>query len=138
MRAWIALLFVAACATTPPPPPERLAGCWISRSNDGGATTMRWLEDPARPGMLTGVKNWYGSGGAGAVERYVLEPRESGFALCLLGDNAQCWEVAMGEGGSLEGGRAFIDAYRSQRLRISIVGDGPTRVVFQGVRDGCD
>jgi hypothetical protein len=45
--------------------------------------------------------------------------------------------VARGEGGSLEGGRAFIDTH-GERLRIAVVGDGPERVIFQGRRDGCD
>jgi hypothetical protein len=45
--------------------------------------------------------------------------------------------VAQGESGSLEGGRAFIDAF-SDRLRISVVGDGDERTIFQGRRDGCD
>jgi hypothetical protein len=132
----IALVLVAACATTPPPPPERVEGCWIYRAEDGSAVTMRWLPDRTRPGVLIGSKHAYGAGGGD--ERYTLEPRNAGWALCSL-DTAEtrCWEVAMGEGGSLEGGRAFIDAY-GQRLRISIAGDGPNRVIFQGARDGCD
>lgn len=134
MRALVALVLVAACATTPEPPPERLAGCWIARDDRGGATVMRWLPDPERAGALAGEK----SSMSGAVERYRLEPRGAGWALCeLTADGERCWQVAQGEEGSLEGGRAFIDTH-GESLRITVLGDGAERTVFQGQRDGCD
>ena len=55
MKRLLACLALTACATVPAPPPERVAGCWINRSNLD-ATTMRWLPDPQRPGALTGDK----------------------------------------------------------------------------------
>jgi hypothetical protein len=53
------------------------------------------------------------------------------------GAATKCWIVARGAGGSLEGGRVFIDTH-GERLRITVAGDGPERVIFQGNRDGCD
>lgn len=141
MRAAAAsLLFVAACATTASdrPPAEQLRGCWINR--DVGVTTMRWLPDSARPDVLAGVRHVYRQTGAPQVTRYTLEPSEEGASVCEL-DAARaatkCWIVARGAGGSLEGGRVFIDTH-GERLRIAVVGDGPERVIFLGRRDGCD
>ncbi len=138
MRAFLALLFTAACATTfGGQPGDRVAGCWIERDGSGGATTMRWLPDPQRPGALRGDKLVYASGGA-QNEQYRLEPNGEAWTFCQIeAAGERCWQVAEGEEGSLEGGRAFIDAHRED-LRITIVGDGADRVVFQGARDGCD
>jgi hypothetical protein len=52
------------------------------------------------------------------------------------GAAARCWDVAQGEHGSLDGGRAFIDAFGNE-LRIAIDGDGPERVIFEGRRQNC-
>lgn len=139
MKRLLALLMLGACATTPTATPlERVAGCWINRTNFD-ATTMRWLPDRARPGAYIGDRLHYRANGP-ARKRYSLEPSAEGYALCEI-DSAntatQCWQVAQGEGGSLEGGRAFIDAY-GDRLRITVVGDGADRTIFQGRRDGCD
>jgi hypothetical protein len=138
MRTLLALLFIAGCATTPgPSPADRVAGCWISR-DEAGATTMRWFADTDRPGALRGDKLTYVSGAAGQAERYSLAPRGGGWALCAMESAGErCWQVAEGQEGSLEGGRAFIDAHHDD-LRISIMGDGAERVVFDGARDGCD
>ncbi|MEZ5960820.1 MAG: hypothetical protein R3C30_10415 [Hyphomonadaceae bacterium] len=139
-RAAASLLFVAACATTASnlSPPEQLRGCWINR--DVGATTMRWLPDRERPDVLAGSRLVYRQAGAPVSTRFTLEPSEQGHSVCELGaDGAatRCWRVARGEGGSLEGGRVFIDSH-GERLRITVVGDGPERTIFQGRRDGCD
>lgn len=140
MKRLALCLLLAACATTGsgPPPPERVAGCWINR--DVGATTMRWLPDRERPGVMAGAKLVYRQTGSPVSTRYSLEPSEAGWSLCELdaaSAAARCWQVAQGEGGSLEGGRAFIDTY-SDRLRITVIGDGPDQTIFQGRRDGCD
>ncbi len=139
-RAAASLLFVAACATGPSDrtPEEQLRGCWINR--DVGASTMRWLPDRTRPEVLAGSRLVYRQVGAPISTRFTLEPSAEGHSLCELGaDGAaiRCWRVARGEGGSLEGGRVFIDLH-GERLRIAVVGDGPERVIFQGRRDGCD
>ncbi len=139
-RAAASLLFLAACATTSAgvSPVEQVRGCWINR--DVGATTMRWLPDRNRPDVLAGSRLVYRQSGAPVSTRFTLEPSEEGHSLCELGaDGAatQCWRVARGEGGSLEGGRVFIDSH-GDGLRIAVVGDGPERVIFQGRRDGCD
>lgn len=139
-RVVASLLFVAACASAPSTvsPPEQVRGCWINR--DVGATTMRWLPDRNRPDVLAGSKLVYRQSGSPVSTRYTLEPSEQGHSLCELGaDGAatQCWRVARGEGGSLEGGLVFIDSH-AERLRIAVVGDGPERIIFQGRRDGCD
>lgn len=93
-----------------------------------------------------GLTCWRGHGwcianpGPPVATRYTLEPSDEGHSICELGaDGAatKCWRVARGEGGSLEGGRVFIDAH-GERLRIAVVGDGPEQVIFQGNRDGCD
>lgn len=141
MKRLLACLALAACATTQaPPPPERVAGCWIARNGTVSTTTMRWLPDRERPGVLLGDRLEYRASGEPIPTRYLLEPSDAGHALCAL-DSANhataCWVVAQGQDGSLEGGRAFIDAY-ADRLRISIVGDGAERTIFQGRRDGCD
>lgn len=135
MRAFAAALCVAACATLPPPN-ERVAGCWIAR-DDFGATTMRWLPDRERPGVLAGDWLRYQRNGAATARSYTLAQEGEGWRLCLTGANAQCWDVAQGEGGSLEGGRAFIDAGRD-RLRIAVHSGGREDVIFSGRRDGCD
>jgi hypothetical protein len=139
MRAVAACLFLAACATAsaPRPPPERLAGCWINR--DSGVITMRWTPDSSRPGTLTGSRLHYGASSP-VRTRYSLEQSAAGWSFCELdssGAASRCWLVAEGEGGSLEGGRVFIDAY-GERLHIAVVGDGPDQVIFHGRRDGCD
>jgi len=140
MRAVVACLLLAACATSASSrtPAERLAGCWINR--DASAVTMRWLPHRERPGVLAGSRIVYGQVGVTSSTRYTLEPSDQGSSLCELGaDGAatRCWVVAEGEGGSLEGGVAFIDAH-ADRLRITIIGDGPDRTIFHGRRDGCD
>jgi len=139
MRALFALLLTAACATTlAGEPGERVAGCWIARDASGGATTMRWLPDQQRPGALRGDKLVYAAGGATQNETYRLEPNAAGWTLCQIeAAGERCWQVAHGDEGSLEGGRAFIDEHE-ERLRITVVGDGQDRVIFQGARDGCD
>lgn len=139
-RAAASLLLVAACATAPSDatPPEQLRGCWINR--DVGVTTMRWLPDRERPEVLAGSRLAYRQTGAPVATRYTLEPSEQGHSICEIGDEGaatRCWRVARGEGGSLEGGRVFIDTH-GERLRITVAGDGPERVIFQGRRDGCD
>jgi|GEM_PF-2380352 len=139
-RAVAACLVLSACATVAEvrPPAERVAGCWINR--DAGAVTMRWLPDRERPGVLNGARLVYGQTGVTRSTRYTLEPSEAGASLCELGPDGaatRCWPVAEGEGGSLEGGRAFLDAY-GDRLRITVIGDGPDQTIFHGRRDGCD
>jgi hypothetical protein len=136
---YLALLLLAGCATIGgETPASRVAGCWIQRDASGGAATMRWLADAQRPGALAGDKLVYAADGGTQSERYRLEPRRDTWALCQIEEAGErCWQVAQGEEGSLEGGRAFIDAHR-ESLRISIVGDGADRVVFEGARDGCD
>lgn len=140
-RAWLpaAALLLAACATTVAdrPPPERVAGCWINR--DAGASTMRWLPDRSRPEALAGSLVVYGQTGVASNRRFSLEPSGDGWSLCELdaGAATRCWQVAQGQGGSLEGGRVFIDAH-GDRLRIAVIGDGPEQVIFHGRRDGCD
>jgi len=134
------LLIVAACASTPSQrtPAEQLRGCWINR--DAGATTMRWLPDRTRPEVLSGVRHVYRQSGAPAVTRFTLEPSDEGSSMCELdaaGAATKCWMVARGQGGSLEGGRVFIDT-QGERLRITLIGDGPERTIFHGQRDGCD
>jgi hypothetical protein len=131
-----ALLVVAGCATAPPP--ERLAGCWSSE-NAGATRAMRWLPDPQRPDVLVGELVTRAGDGETQNVRYTLEPREARWVLCAHEENAapRCREVAQGTQGSLEGGRAFIDRF-GENLRISIIGDGPERVLFRGRRAGCD
>ena len=139
MRALFALLLTAACATTlAGQPTDRVAGCWIARDGSGGATTMRWLPDPQRSGSLRGDKLVYASGGATQNETYRLDPNGEAWTLCQIETGGErCWQVAQGQEGSLEGGRAFIDTH-AEDLRITVVGDGQDRVIFQGARDGCD
>lgn len=140
MRIVAASLLLAACATGPArTPPERVAGCWINR--DLSVATMRWLPDPAASSALRGVRHEFDQAQAPTITRYSLEPSGDGYALCELdaeGEAAtRCWQVAQGEGGSLEGGRAFIDAH-GDRLRITVLGAGAELLIFQGRRDGCD
>jgi hypothetical protein len=139
MRVLFALLLTAACATTlAGQPGERVAGCWIQRDGSGGATTMRWLPDAARPGSLRGDRLVYSGAGATQNETYRLEPNGETWTLCQIeAAGERCWQVAMDDEGSLEGGRAFIDTH-AEDLRITVVGDGQDRVIFQGARDGCD
>jgi hypothetical protein len=126
-------LALAACATAAPPP-ERVAGCWIDR--DAGVT-MRWFADDAAPSALVGDWLRYQDDGVPVSMSFRLEPSDTGWRLCSTTGDATCWRVAQGEGGSLEGGRAFIDG-DGARLRIAILGDGDERVIFDGRRDGCD
>jgi hypothetical protein len=133
----VTLLLLAACATAPAPPADRVAGCWI---DDARMTTMRWLPDRERTGVLVGEWAAIGPGADASHKRYELQSLTPTPRLCELSathEADRCWVVAEGQGGSLEGGRAFVDAYRD-RVRISVVGDGPERVIFHGRRDGCD
>ena len=101
---------------------------------------MRWLPDRNRPEILAGSRLVYRQAGAPTATRFTLEASAEGHSLCELGPDGaatKCWRVARGEGGSLEGGRVFIDSH-GERLRIAVVGDGPERIIFQGRRDGCD
>lgn len=136
MRALVLCLALSACATveTPAPPNERVAGCWINR--DAGAVTMRWLPDRGGSGALVGSKVAYGVAG-NRLERYTLAQSAEGWRLCQTAPEQACWAVAEGDMGSLEGGRAFIDA-TGESLRIAVIGAGAERVIFQGRRDGCD
>ena len=136
MRAIAALLLLSACATTQAPPAERLRGCWIERSNVGGAVTMRWLPDAS--GELRGDLLRYSTSGASGRERYVLRNRDGADVLCQIGETETCWAVAQGAGGSLEGGRAFIDLFGGDRFSISVIDESGQRLIFQGNRDGCD
>jgi hypothetical protein len=140
VRALIACVLLAACATSPPdPPPERVAGCWIARG-DPETTTFRWLRDQGT-GRMQGVAMIYGTGAPRQGGRYVVEAQGQAWQLCALdtdgpGSNT-CWRVAESGGGSLEGGRAFIDQH-SERLRISVITNEGERLIFDGRRDGCD
>lgn len=138
MRALLATCLLGACATASTlSPPERLLGCWIDR--DAGAATMRWFVDQG--GGLRGVHLVHKHASEPERTLFSLETRGAGHAFCQLDAEGraatQCWQVAEGEGGSLEGGRAFIDRY-GDRLRIAVVSGGPERVVFFGRQDGCD
>jgi hypothetical protein len=141
MRALVAAVLVASCATAAiSPPPERLAGCWIDRKADNTAITMRWLPQSSETAVLRGERLTYGPTGVISDRAsYELSPEGAGWKLCVVSDpNApRCYQVAEGESGSLEGGRAFVDAH-GDRLRISIFADSVERITFQGVRDGCD
>jgi hypothetical protein len=137
MRALVACVLLAACATgSTLTPAQRLAGCWINR--DAGASRMRWSETPDSGGSYAGSKTTFGIAGTNSTEHYTLSSAESGWRLCRTdaADAGHCWAVAQGEGGSLTGGRAFIDG-SSDNLRIAVIGDGPERVVFQGHREAC-
>ena len=99
---------------------------------------MRWLTDQEVIGGLRGERLTYTAAGAGDQGSYTLRPEGDSWTLCQIVDPApRCFQVAEGESGSLEGGRAFIDAAHD-RLRISIFNDGVERIIFQGQRDGCD
>ena len=138
MRSLALCLMLAACATSPPPSPgARVAGCWIARG-EILTTALRWRADLEQPGRLRGELTQTGSGANGA--RYALAPRGQSWAFCQLdaaGAEGACWQVAEGRGGSLEGGRAFIDAHRD-RLRIAVVSAEGERLIFDGQRDGCE
>jgi hypothetical protein len=140
MRALLALVVLASCASAGDgrTPADRVAGCWINR--DVGVTTMRWLPDRTHEGVLIGSKLVYGQTGTNRATRYSLSQGDAAWGLCELdasGASRACWQVAQGQGGSLEGGRAFIDA-SGEALRIAVIGAGPEQVIFQGRRDGCD
>lgn len=134
MRVLLLTGLVAACATgAGVPPPERVLGCWASSD---GATRMNWAApNPENPSSLRG--SWSGGG----VQRsFTLERSGAGYSFCEIesGDSAsgRCFEVARGRQGALENGRAFIDQ-AGGRLRLSIAGDGPERVIFVGRRSAC-
>jgi hypothetical protein len=135
MRTILACLALAACVTIPAPSPaERVAGCWLSPTPS--AVAMRWAPDPVQPEFMIGVRT--GARG-GTPSRFRLAPGAQGAEFCELsasGEPAQCWAVAEGESGSLEGGRAFIDRH-GERLTIEILGATPNRLIFQGHRRGC-
>lgn len=139
MRAVAACLMVAACATASSPPPQRVAGCWIGASSEASTVTMRWLHDAERPGVLVGhLLEYDGESGQPRSQRFTLEPAADGWRMCAHWQpEPLCRRVAEGEGGTLEGGRVFIDAH-DERLRISMATGGLEEVIFEGRRDGCD
>ena len=79
---------------------------------------------------LRGEALTYGIAGPMHPRRYGLEPRGEGWAFCDRDAN-NCWEVAQGQSGPLEGGRAFIDAHRDH-LRIAIIRPESEDVIFEG------
>lgn len=98
---------------------------------------MSWAPAPEQAGVMLGVRS---DPGGGAPTRFRLAPEERGVDLCELGSDgapSRCWAVAEGEGGSLEGGRVFIDRHRD-RLTIEILGGGANRLVFQGHQRRCN
>jgi len=130
----LAAALVAGCATVDPSP-ESVIGCWVQRGPRDAAVTMRWLPDTRSPGSLRGD---YLSSPNGERRLYSLTPDDAGrWTFCHTGEIQNCWRVARGSGGSLEGGRAFIDLYR-EGLRIAIIDGQTERIIFQGTRDGCD
>jgi hypothetical protein len=133
MRALIACALLAGCITAAAPltPPQQLYGCW----SNGGGGSMRWSPDATHIDVWRGVRTMIDSVGV-HTDRYSLEPEGEGWRFCSVGDNGRCWSVARGAGGSLEGGRAFIDG-EGEGLQITIVGDGPQRAIFQGHRSTC-
>jgi len=138
-RPLILALLLTACATaSAASPSERVRGCWIDR-NGALTTTMRWLPDRERPGVLSGDLLQYTSEFIVQGMAHTLEQREGGWSLCRLATGAAptCWRVAEGLSGSLEGGRAFIDAH-GEGLRISVMNGAEEDVIFEGRRDGCD
>ena len=139
MRVLIACVLLAACVTgSGASPPQRVVGCWANRETRA-TTTMRWVEDAQRPGTFLGTKNNYGAAAGSPAERYTLEQQTDGWRICQQPEqsgDARCWGVAQGERGSLEGGRVFIDG-SGDALRITLMGDGPERTIFQGRREGC-
>lgn len=138
MRALVACVLLAACATgSAATPAQRLAGCWINR--DAGAARMRWSVAPGADGAYLGSKTTFGIAGVNTTERFTLQSADGGWRLCRVAGGVEgehCWGVAQGEGGSLTGGRAFIDA-AGDYLRIAVIGEGPERVIFQGRREAC-
>lgn len=135
----VSVLMLAACATQVSRPPERIAGCWIERSAVSlGVSTMRWFPDPNHPEVLIGDYLSYPVVGPPQPRIYTLTRGEP-WRFCHVGRTGgdQCWDVAQGDSGSLEGGRAFIDLH-NERLRIAILDGRIERVIFQGARDGCD
>lgn len=139
MRAAFIAIFLAACATTPPTIESLardVAGCWINRAS-GQVSRMNWQADTS--GGLAGELVEYAEGAAVSTRtRYTLSPAQNGWRLCDVDVAGQpCWQVAQGNTGSLEGGRAFIDRF-GDRLRIGVVAaDGAERNIFEGLRAGC-
>jgi hypothetical protein len=118
-------MLLAGCITAAPPraPPDELAGCWVNRHS---GAVMRWTPDASRANVLQGLVR---------DQAYSVEPDGEGWKLCRASDN-RCWAVARGNGGSLEGGRVFIDA-DGPGVRITVVGDGPARLLFEGRHSAC-
>lgn len=137
MRALVLAFLLAGCLTSTNArldPGQRVAGCWLGRTPDGVAT-MRWSADASVAGQLNGERTLSSSNAAPV--RYTLGPRDQGWQFCQIGEGGQCWAVAQGQSGTLEGGRAFIDRYRL-RLRIGIVDpEGRERQVFDGMNQRC-
>lgn len=135
MRMTFACLALAACAIAPAPTPAaRLVGCWVAQRPI--TLVMDWAPDPAQPEVMIGVRS---DPARGESTRFSLAPSDQGPVFCELGPsdaNQRCWGVAEGEGGSLEGGRAFIDRH-GERLTIEILGASPSLIVFQGHSRRC-
>lgn len=142
MKKLLACLALAACATSSQTSPaERVAGCWIARGEEI-ATTLRWSPDPAAPAAMVGVVSTVTNTRLDSATYRLAPSTQAGrvraaWSLCRTDSAGACWQVAEGGEGSLEGGRAFIDAHRD-RLRISVVTHEGERLIFDGERDGCD
>jgi hypothetical protein len=133
MRIVAITLLLAACATSALSPAERLSGCWSDRAR---GVSMRWTPDATHPEVSNGVLI-----ASERLSRFVITPSDEDVVLCELepdlSASRQCWTVAVGEGGSLEGGRAFVDRH-GERLSVEVLGDGPRRELFRGRRVTCD
>jgi hypothetical protein len=133
MRVVCASLLLAGCVTASAlNPGERVIGCW--RNNDA-AVAMTWGPDAA--GGFIGVVSPDGEAGP---RRYNLRDSAEAWTLCERDaagvTDAQCWPVAQGQGGSLQGGRAFIDR-QGERLHIAVADGQSQRIIFAGRRAPC-
>lgn len=97
---------------------------------------MRWLRDSQRPGALNGDMLVYAPSGATQSARYRLEPRGGSWALCETAAE-RCWQVGQRSEAARGAAHALIET-QPEFLRISVVGEGANRIVFEGARDGCD
>lgn len=140
-----ALVLVAACQSStglPPQASESLRGCWIE-GRDKEATTFRWFADRDDPSVFAGEQLDYTPLKAIHTRHaaWRIDQKFGKSRLCLGGRfEAQrlCWRLSFSkEAQPSHGARALIQA--NADTLVIVLSDGDfERVLFNGVRDGCD
>jgi hypothetical protein len=139
------LVLVSACqseARMPQASADQLRGCWIEFKGKE-ATTFRWFQDRANPSIFAGEQIDYTPMSVKATDdtAWRIDRRFGTTRLCFADGRARenaFWKISFSDDDLPEQGRwAGIRATNETLIILMSDADGQ-RVIFNGVRDGCD